>query len=154
MESSLVEPKRVEHTFHQEFERLCPFYISIGMTYNQFWYENVELTRIYLEAYRLKQKREAEESKWKIWEQGLYIYEALCDVSPILRAFSKARKPLPYPSKPYGIEEFDEKKKRKRKNKKKEEELEKKKEELNLARTQIFFQNWARATKKHFEKEK
>ena len=155
MESSLVKPERVEHTFHEEFKKLCPFYISIGMTYNQFWFEDVELTRIYLEAYKLKQKREAEESKWKIWEQGLYIYEALCDVSPILRAFSKVKKPLPYPSKPYGIEEFEDKKtKRKRRNRKKEEELEKKKEELDLARTQIFFQNWARATRKHFEKEK
>ncbi len=129
--------------------------MSIGMSYNQFWFEDVDLTRVYLEAYRIKEKREAEEKKWIIWEQGLYIYEALCDVSPILRAFSKAKKPLPYPSKPYGIEVFENKKtKRKRKNTKKDKELEKKKEELNLARTQIFFQNWARATKKHFEKEK
>lgn len=129
--------------------------MSIGMSYNEFWYEDVELTRFYLEAYNMKEKREAEEKKWIIWEQGLYIYEALCDVSPILRAFSKARKPLPYPTKPYGIEDFNEKKtKRKKRTTKKDKELEKKKEELDLARTQIFFQNWARATKKHFEKEK
>lgn len=35
------------------------------------------------------------------WLHGLYIYEAFCDVSPILRAFSKAKKPNPYPDKPY-----------------------------------------------------
>lgn len=154
MESSLVEPKQVEHTFHEVFKEMCPFYISIGMTYDQYWKQDVELTRIYLEAFYIKEKREAKKSKWKIWEQGLYIFEALCDVSPILRAFSKARKPLPYPTKPYGIEEFDkEEKKKKKKARQQEKEKQKKQEELDLARTQIFFQNWARATKKHFERE-
>ena len=45
-------------------------------------------------------------NKWARWEQGLYIYEALCDVSPILRAFSKATKPLQYPQQPYGLEDI------------------------------------------------
>ena len=32
--------------------------------------------------------------------QGLYIYEALCDVAPILHAFAKpGTKPLPYSEK-------------------------------------------------------
>ena len=36
--------------------------------------------------------------------QGMYIYEALCDVSPVLHAFAKAgTKPRPYPEKPYSI---------------------------------------------------
>lgn len=35
---------------------------------------------------------------------GLYFYEALCDVSPILHAFpGKGAKPIPYRSEPYPI---------------------------------------------------
>lgn len=120
--------------------------MSIGMTYNEFWFEDVELTRYYLKAYKLKEKRKAEEIEWTIWEQGLYIYEALCNVSPILRPFSKG-KPLPYPKKPHFLGEETEEDK----NRKKLED--KKKKEVELMRAQIFFENWARSTKKHFKEE-
>lgn len=126
--------------------------MSIGMTYKEFWEEDVELTKIYLKTYRIKEKREYENIKWQIWEQGLYIYEALCDVSPILRAFSKAKKPLPYPNKPYGFEENNEEKKKKKKTKQKINE-EKKQKELQLYQAQVFFTNWAKQTKRHFEKQ-
>ena len=144
MEDSLeeiVEPKRVEHIFlYKQFEEVCPFFMSIGMTYEQFWYDDVELTKYYLKAFELKEKREAEKNKWARWEQGLYVYEAICYASPILRAFSKATKPLPYPRKPYGFEEKE----------KKEVDLEQKKK-VELLRTQIFFENWANAVSKRFK---
>lgn len=146
-----VKPSQVEHIFlYEKFEELCPFYMSIGMSYNDFWKEDVTLTKVYLAAYRIKEKRQYEIMKWQNWEQGLYIYEALCDVSPILRAFSKAKKPLPYPEKPYGMEGNDENTEHKEKEKK---EKENKKKELELYRTQIFFKNWAKATSNHFKQE-
>jgi hypothetical protein len=38
----------------------------------------------------------------------MYIYEALCDVAPILHSFAKkGTKPLPYPDHPYAITERD-----------------------------------------------
>lgn len=145
MEDSLEEltPKRVEHIFlYKEFEKVCPFFMSIGMTYEQFWYEDVSLTKYYLKAFKLKERREAIKSKWTIWEQGLYIYEALCDVSPIIRAFSKATKPLQYLEKPYGLDELAEEKER--------EKTKEEKEKVELMRAQIFFKNWAKATQKSF----
>ena len=76
--------------------------MSIGMTYEEFWQGETILTRYYLKAFKLKEKREAEKTKWTIWEQGMYIYGALCYVSPILHAFSKnGTKPLPYTEKPF-----------------------------------------------------
>lgn len=34
----------------------------------------------------------------------MYIYEALCDVAPIIRAFAKkGTKPIKYPAEPYAI---------------------------------------------------
>lgn len=146
MEDSLIFEKieQVEHIFlYKKFEEMCPYFISIGMTYEQFWYDDIDIAKFYLKAYEIKEKREMKKNRWTIWEQGLYIYEALCDVSPILRAFSKAKKPLPYPSKPYGIDEEEQK-----------EELKKKKEKTDVARAQIFFKNWARATQQKFEKGK
>ena len=143
MEDSLGEKssRQVEHIFlYKQFEEVCPFFMSIGMTYQEFWFEDVELTRYYLKAFEIKEKREAEKEKWARWEQGLYIYEALCDVSPILRAFSKATKPLQYVSKPYGLEEGKENK-----------EQQEKKQEVEKIRAQIFFENWVRATASKFK---
>lgn len=146
MENSLVETKQAEHVFlYEEFNRVCPYFISIGMTYEQFWYGNPLMVKTYQKAFELKEKRESYKERWSIWEQGLYTYEAICDVSPVLRAFSKATKPLRYPSKPYNIDKFeldidDE-------NKKKEE-----KQKVERMKTQIFFENWAKEASKRFDK--
>ena len=92
----------------------------------------------------MKIEREREINEWRMWKQGVYVYEALCDVSPILHAFSKkGTKPLPYPSKPYGIEEDKEKT---------EEELKQEAENERL-KAIVNFDAWAKATQKHFEKE-
>lgn len=73
--------------------------MTFGMTYEQFWDGDVWMAKAYRQAYELRKERE----NFNAWLQGLYIYEAICDASPILRAFSKARKPNPYPSKPYDL---------------------------------------------------
>ena len=139
------KPKKVERFFlTNQFNKCCPFFISIGMTYEQFWYEDPTIANMYLEAFKIKEEREAEKIKWITWEQGLYVYEAICDVSPVLRAFSKATKPLPDPEKPYGTLEKDQ-------QDKKIKELEK---ERDIYRTQIFFQNWANSMKGKFNKGK
>lgn len=140
-----IKSKNVERFFlTNELNKCCPFFISIGMTYEQFWYGDPTIANMYLEAFKIKEKREAEKVKWMTWEQGLYVYEAICDVSPILRAFSKSTKPLPYPEKPYGVENIQ-------KEDKKLKEVEK---ERDMYRTQIFFQNWANNMKKKFKERK
>lgn len=142
----LYKSKNVEHHFlTEEFNKCCPFYISIGMTYEQFWEGDPTMTKFYLDAYTLKEKREADKLRWTMWEQGLYVYEAICDVSPVLRAFSKATKPLPYPKKPYGWEKEETKE---------DINIKKIKEERDIYRTQIFFQNWANAQKQRFKDKK
>lgn len=82
-----------------------------------------------------------ERKEWEMWKQGVYVYEALCDVSPILHAFSKkGTKPLPYPTKPFGIED-----------KEKTEEDKKQEAENERLKAILKFSEWERATKKHFE---
>ena len=146
MEDSLEGLNKVEHIFlTQIFEKMCPYYMAIGMTYDQYWRDDVTMPIMFKKAYKIKQ----EEIKWQIWEEGVYTYEALCKVSPVLHAFAKnGTKPLPFSSEPYGIDKIRQEK----------EEREKKKQEKIIdnerLKAQIFFNNWYRATKKHFENKK
>ena len=122
------------------FEEQCPIYMAYGMEYNDFWYGDAYLTKFYRESHKLKVKQKDEE----LWMQGMYIYEALCDVSPILHAFSKkGTKPLPFSEKPYlfNSERF-----------KSEEEKEQEKKNAELI-ARLHFETWARETKKMFEKQ-
>lgn len=75
--------------------------MSIGMTYDEFWNQDVCLVRVYLKANELREKRKNQE----LWLQGMYIYEALCDVSPLFRISMKKGiiKPEPYVKEPYPI---------------------------------------------------
>lgn len=75
----------------QLFKNLCPLYISIGMTYDEFWNYEPERAKYYYEAYKLKAKLKREEDDINLWKSGMYDYEALIRVSPILHAFSKKR---------------------------------------------------------------
>lgn len=100
-------------TYTEQFNELFPFYLSIGMTYEQFWNDDPMLAKYYRKAHELSIERKNQE----LWLQGLYVYEALCDVAPILQAMAKkGTKARPYPEKPYSITESQ------RKREKEEEE--------------------------------
>lgn len=89
-------------TYTEKFYELFPYYLSIGMTYEQYWDGDPVLPKYYRKAEEMRNERRNQE----LWLQGMYVYEAICDVSPILHAFAKkGAKPHPYPSKPYAISE-------------------------------------------------
>ena len=120
------------------FEDCCPIYMGYGMSYDEFWYDTPYKAKFYREAYEIQVKHRDEE----FWMQGVYIYDALCRVAPILHAFSKAgTKPLPYPDKPYLCKQNEVVS---------EEDKEKQLENERLI-AQVHFTNWARAVKKQFE---
>ncbi|HJA69243.1 MAG TPA: hypothetical protein H9664_04405 [Firmicutes bacterium] len=76
--------------------------MSIGMSYELFWDGNPTLARYYRQADEIRKARRNEE----LWLQGMYIYEALCDVAPVLNSFAKkGTKPRPYSAQPYPITE-------------------------------------------------
>lgn len=92
--SASVPPKSYTEQFYEHF----PFYLSIGMSADEFWNQDCLLTKSYRKAHELRQNRKNEE----LWLQGLYIYEALADVSPLLHAFAKKdTTAIPYPNRPY-----------------------------------------------------
>ena len=70
------------------------------MSPEQYWDGDPTLARYYRKAEEMRHQRKNEE----LWLQGMYIYEALCDVSPIFHAFAKrGTKAVPYPDHPYSI---------------------------------------------------
>lgn len=87
-------------TYTERFYELFPYYLAIGMTYDQYWNDDPTLVKYYRKADEIRKERRNEE----LWLQGMYVYEAICDVSPILHAFAKkGTKPQPYSEKPYAI---------------------------------------------------
>jgi hypothetical protein len=76
--------------------------MSIGMSYDEFWNQDVTIVRAFRKADEMRKRRQNE----VLWLQGCYIYEALCDVAPVFHAFAKkGTKPIPYPKEPYAITE-------------------------------------------------
>ena len=87
-------------TYTEKFYESFPYYLSIGMTPEQYWDGDSTLVKYYRKAEEIRNEKRNQE----LWLQGMYIYEALCDVSPVLHAFAKkGTKPNPYSSKPYAI---------------------------------------------------
>lgn len=119
-------------TYTEQFYEHFPFYLSIGMTHDQYWSDDCCLTKYYRKANELEQARKNQE----LWLQGLYIYDALCKVSPVLHAFAKSgTKPLPYPDKPYST------------TAKEAEEQRKAREKENRLRAKASFMNWVNQLK-------
>lgn len=130
----------------QIFEEQCPIYMSYGMTYDEYWYDSPYRAMFYRKAKEIQVKQKDEE----FWMQGMYIYEALCDVSPILHAFCKSgTKPLPYSTKPY-LSDF----KNVGKTPEQIEQEAKQKVENERLIAQVQFKKWAAATARHFNKGK
>lgn len=85
-------------SFTEIFNTHLPFYLSIGMSYEQYWNQDCCITKFYKQAFDLQRSRINEQ----LWLQGLYVYEAILDVSPSLRAMG-AKPPEKYPDEPYPI---------------------------------------------------
>lgn len=87
-------------TYTEQFYEVFPYYLSIGMTYEQFWDGDPMLCKYYRDAEEIRNEKKNQE----LWLQGMYIYEAIADLSPILQAFAKkGTKAQPYPDTPYPI---------------------------------------------------
>ena len=87
-------------TYTEKFYEHFPYYLAIGMTPEQSWDGDPALAKYYRKADEIKLERLNQEK----WLQGLYIYEAVCDASPILHSFAKkGSKPHPYTDKPYPL---------------------------------------------------
>ena len=70
------------------------------MTYEQVWEEDCYLVKYYRKAAQIRQDLKNQEA----WLQGVYIYEALIDASPVFHSLAKkGTKPIPYRDRPYEL---------------------------------------------------
>ena len=109
MDSELVKPLSdyrengdsiPRFSYADTFSSRFPYYLSIGMTEEQYWDKDCMLAKYYREADELRKERMNQE----LWLQGMYFYDAMSRLSPILKAFAKAgTKPMPYVEDPYPI---------------------------------------------------
>ena len=75
---------------------LFAYALSIGMTYEQYWYDDPLLFNSYQRAEEMRTKRRNQE----MWLQGLYVHIAIGDLVPVLNPFSKEHKARKYLDKP------------------------------------------------------
>lgn len=75
---------------------MCPYYMSYGMSYEEFWYSSIERLAFYWQ----KHQYEIESRNQELWLQGLYIRIAV--------ASCLDSKKFKYPDKPQRIAELTE----------------------------------------------
>ena len=89
-----------QYSFAEVFKAKFPYYLSIGMTEEQYWDKDCELVKYYREAEAMRREKFNQDA----WLQGMYVYDAIMRLSPILHAFAKkGTKPQPYVDVPYPI---------------------------------------------------
>ena len=97
-------------TYTEIFENIFPYYLAMGMSYEQFWVDDPKLVVYYRRADEIRKRRMNEE----LWLSGVYTREALA--STVGNMFTKGQK-HEYPSepKPITLAELEEKKAREQK---------------------------------------
>ena len=83
------------------FAYLCPFYMSYGMSYEDFWFGELDLAKYYREKHDL----ELTEKNQELWLQGRYFLDALACI------MSKDAK---YPEEPYPMTAEEQKERKER----------------------------------------
>ena len=124
--------------YSEVFREQEPFYIFLGMTEGQYWNGDCTLVKKYRKVYEYKREQRNQE----LWLQGLYIYEALLNVSPMFHDFIKKPKPLPYPDRPYPL------------SKKEETERKKTQEQENMENFMQKVMEWGKRISQKKKKEK
>ena len=86
----------------QIFRDQFPYYLHLGMSYDEYWRMDCELVRAYRKAYEFRQ----EYDNSQLWLQGLYIYKAIEAQRPGWVFYGKkAPKPEKYLEKPLAVTE-------------------------------------------------
>ncbi|WP_236916373.1 hypothetical protein [Coprobacillus cateniformis] len=68
-----LEAETDKKSFTLIFKEVLPFYLFIGMTNDEFYFQDVELAKCYRQVYEIKEDRHNSH----MWLQGMYIYDAI-----------------------------------------------------------------------------
>lgn len=106
--------------------------MAMGMTYDQFWDGEVAAHKCFREAKKIR----LSEQNQMAWLQGMYVYEAIADLAPALKAFAKG-KAKPYAKEPYDLFEDERKAREEREERERYERIKAKVAEFAAKRKQL-----------------
>lgn len=86
----------VEQSFSTVLDKLCAYYMALGVSANEFWNGDPTLLKYYAERHRIAVEQQNEQ----MWLQGVYFYEAIS--TALAQAFSKHTN-AKYPEKPHRL---------------------------------------------------
>lgn len=109
-ESSTVDIRTQQLTPH--FEELCPTYLAMGMTYDEYWNNDVCIAPMMRRAHAIKMRTENQ----MLWLQGRYIYDVLTQLYPLYNGWAKGEV-SPYTSEPYPLTVQEDKERKEAKSK-------------------------------------
>lgn len=89
------------HDYRQVMNEWFPYYLALGMTYEQYWHSDPYLTVYYQKAKKMK----FDYDNQMAWINGLYIYDAVSAIVFNTWCRKDGEQCRNYASKPY---EFDE----------------------------------------------
>lgn len=86
----------VERSFGDTLDKLCNYYMAVGVSADEFWNGDYTMLKYYVERHRIAVEQQNEQ----LWLQGLYFYDALVvALSQTMTKHSTAK----YPEKPYRL---------------------------------------------------
>lgn len=109
-ESPFVVAKYIEDCF--------PYYLSLGMSYDEYWYGDPTL----VVAYRKAEDMRTHRRNWEMWMNGRYTYDAIACMIPSLQLM-KPREPIEYTKEPYPLTKKEYEERMEREEKRKQEEI-------------------------------
>ena len=112
---SVDDEQGVEQSFSTVLDKLCAYYMALGVSADEFWNGDPTLLKYYVETHRIAVEQQNE----RMWLQGVYFYEAIS--TALAQAFSKHSN-AKYPEKPHRLTPLSEEE-QELENKKKVEEF-------------------------------
>lgn len=87
--------------YGEVFDEQFPYYLALGMTYDLYWNQDVNLIKAYRKSDKIRRRWESETANFEAWRLGLYFYSALCSASGMFNFFAGRRSSEPYVEKPF-----------------------------------------------------
>lgn len=99
MGSDVEDTSSSHFSFTSIFESVCPEYMAMGMSYDEFWNGEPKIAKYYREA----EIRKIEKQNQMLWVQGIYFAKAIESTICVQLSGKKGGNKPKYPTEPLPI---------------------------------------------------
>lgn len=103
-DDEISEPSSEKKTYAEAFDEAYPYFMTIGMTYDEFWNQDPFLAVYCLKSHELKR----DEENQKLWLNGLYTFIAVSTALSNIHFDGKKHKINHYLKEPIRIRPYTE----------------------------------------------